>query len=97
MFGESTLHGLSRLEQAADYGGTVEMENYFSRLALDIIGKAVFNYDFDSLTNDDPIIRVRSARMPAAHWRILMWNRERESDREGERGRERESSFCEYL
>lgn len=37
------------------------MENFFSRLALDIIGKAVFNYDFDSLTNDDPVIKcVRS-------------------------------------
>jgi len=36
----------------------VNMENYFSRLALDIIGKAVFNYDFDSLTHDDPVIEV---------------------------------------
>ncbi len=36
------------------------MENYFSRLALDIIGKAVFNYDFDSLTHDDPVIQVNA-------------------------------------
>ena len=34
------------------------MENFFSRLTLDIIGKAVFNYDFDSLTHDDPVIKV---------------------------------------
>ena len=34
------------------------MENFFSRLTLDIIGKAVFNYDFDSLTHDDPVIQV---------------------------------------
>jgi len=34
------------------------MENFFSRLTLDIIGKAVFNYDFDSLTHDDPIIQA---------------------------------------
>ncbi len=40
------------------------MENYFSRLALDIIGKAVFNYDFDSLTHDDPIIQVRKTGGP---------------------------------
>jgi len=71
MFGESTLHGLSRLEQAADYGGTVEMENYFSRLALDIIGKAVFNYDFDSLTNDDPIIRAVYTTLREAEYRSL--------------------------
>lgn len=39
------------------------MENFFSRFGLDIIGKAVFNYDFDSLTHDDPVIQVR--RRPA--------------------------------
>ena len=36
----------------------MEMENFFSRLTLDIIGRAVFNYDFDSLTHDDPVIQV---------------------------------------
>ncbi len=36
------------------------MENFFSRLTLDIIGKAVFNYDFDSLTHDDPVIQVQT-------------------------------------
>ncbi len=35
------------------------MENLFSRLTLDIIGKAVFDYDFDSLTHDDPVIKAR--------------------------------------
>ena len=42
-------------------GTSVEMENFFSRLTLDIIGKAVFNYDFDSLTHDDPVIQVGPA------------------------------------
>lgn len=42
-------------------GKSVEMENFFSRLTLDIIGKAVFNYDFDSLTHDDPVIQVGPA------------------------------------
>lgn len=45
-------------------GKSVEMENFFSRLTLDIIGKAVFNYDFDSLTHDDPVIK---ARLPPAY------------------------------
>lgn len=45
--------------QAAALGQPIDMENYFSRLALDIIGKAVFNYEFDSLTHDDPVIQVR--------------------------------------
>ncbi len=46
------------LDEAADSGRVVEMENLFSRLTLDIIGKAVFDYDFDSLTHDDPVIQV---------------------------------------
>ncbi len=43
----------------------MEMENFFSRLTLDIIGRAVFNYDFDSLTTDDPVIQVPPGRPPA--------------------------------
>jgi beta-ring hydroxylase len=48
--------------QAVAKGKPIDMENFFSRFALDIIGKAVFNYDFDSLTHDDPIIQVGRAR-----------------------------------
>ncbi len=58
MFGESTLHGMKTLDKAVLEKRPVEMENFFSRLTLDIIGKAVFNYDFDSLTHDDPFIQV---------------------------------------
>ena len=58
MFGQSTLHGMKILEKAVLEDRAVEMENFFSRLTLDIIGKAVFNYDFDSLTHDDPFIQV---------------------------------------
>ncbi len=45
----------------------MEMENFFSRLTLDIIGKAVFDYEFDSLTHDDPVIEVR---LPS--WHLLV-------------------------
>ena len=58
--------------------GAVEMENYFSRLTLDIIGKAVFNYDFDSLTNDDPFIQAVYTALREAEYRstafIPYWN-----------------------
>jgi hypothetical protein len=36
------------------------MEAAFSQLTLDIIGKAVFNYDFNSLTKDSPVIQARA-------------------------------------
>lgn len=39
MFGDCAEHGAARLEAAAKAGTPVEMENWFSRLALDIIGK----------------------------------------------------------
>lgn len=34
------------------------MEAFFSQLTLDIIGKAVFNYDFDALNRDSPLLQV---------------------------------------
>jgi beta-ring hydroxylase len=40
-------------------GCDVEMESLFSRLTLHVIGKAAFNYDFDSLSNDTGIVEVR--------------------------------------
>eukprot|EP01025_Chloroclados_australasicus_P041475 TRINITY_DN4391_c0_g1_i1.p1 TRINITY_DN4391_c0_g1~~TRINITY_DN4391_c0_g1_i1.p1 ORF type:complete len:530 (+),score=58.50 TRINITY_DN4391_c0_g1_i1:23-1591(+) len=36
--------------------GPVNMEDKFSQLTLDVIGKALFNYDFNSLKQDSPII-----------------------------------------
>jgi hypothetical protein len=40
-------------------GSSVNMEAAFSQLTLDVIGKAVFNYNFNSLTQDSPLIQVR--------------------------------------
>ena len=37
------------------------MEACFSQLTLDVIGKSVFNYDFNSLNTDSPLIQVRSS------------------------------------
>ncbi|KAI5056312.1 hypothetical protein GOP47_0028130 [Adiantum capillus-veneris] len=52
LFGRTTESLCSKLDIAAHGGSEVEMELLFSRLTLDIIGKAVFNYDFDSLSHD---------------------------------------------
>ena len=35
------------------------MEACFSQLTLDVIGKAVFNYDFDALNTSSPLIQAR--------------------------------------
>ena len=60
LFGEATNRLCKKLDAASFDGEDVEMESLFSRLTLDIIGKAVFNYDFDSLTNDTGIVEVLS-------------------------------------
>ncbi|CAK0785609.1 hypothetical protein CVIRNUC_008820 [Coccomyxa viridis] len=78
MFADSALHGVSSLQQAHQAGKSVEMENFFSRLTLDIIGKAVFNYDFDSLTHDDPVIQAVYTVLREAEYRstypLPYWN-----------------------
>lgn len=58
LFGQATDRLCKKLDAAASDGEDVEMESLFSRLTLDVIGKAVFNYDFDSLSNDTGIIEV---------------------------------------
>lgn len=58
LFGKASNRLCEKLDAAASDGEDVEMESLFSRLTLDIIGKAVFNYEFDSLTYDNGIVEV---------------------------------------
>uniref|UniRef100_A0A7S0RBW3 Cytochrome P450 n=1 Tax=Chlamydomonas leiostraca TaxID=1034604 RepID=A0A7S0RBW3_9CHLO len=58
MFNNCVLHGTKTLDRSIALGQPMNMENFFSRLGLDIIGKAVFNYEFDSLAHDDPVIEA---------------------------------------
>ncbi|OAE21428.1 hypothetical protein AXG93_3506s1020 [Marchantia polymorpha subsp. ruderalis] len=58
LFGDSTIRLCDKLDTAASNGDDVEMEGLFSRLTLDVIGKAVFNYDFDSLSNETGIVEA---------------------------------------
>lgn len=47
---------VEKLKPAALTGTPVNMEAKFSQLTLDVIGLSVFNYNFDSLTSDSPVI-----------------------------------------
>lgn len=58
MFGGCTEVLCEKLEGVADGGRVVDMETEFCSLTLDIIGKAVFNYDFGSVTKESPIIKA---------------------------------------
>uniref|UniRef100_A0A0D3FC41 Cytochrome P450 n=1 Tax=Oryza barthii TaxID=65489 RepID=A0A0D3FC41_9ORYZ len=82
LFGEASDRLCQKLDKAASDGEDVEMESLFSRLTLDVIGKAVFNYDFDSLSYDNGIVEavyvtLREAEMrstsPIPTWEIPIW------------------------
>ncbi|XP_042449339.1 protein LUTEIN DEFICIENT 5, chloroplastic-like isoform X1 [Zingiber officinale] len=82
LFGEASYKLCKKLDVAASDGEDVEMESLFSRLTLDVIGKAIFNYEFDSLTNDNGIVEavyivLREAEMrstaPIPTWEIPIW------------------------
>ncbi|KAJ1694665.1 hypothetical protein LUZ63_011363 [Rhynchospora breviuscula] len=82
LFSEASYRLCEKLDKAASDGEDVEMESLFSRLTLDVIGKAVFNYDFDSLTHDNGIVEavyivLREAEMrstsPIPTWEIPIW------------------------
>ncbi|XP_041024923.1 carotene epsilon-monooxygenase, chloroplastic isoform X2 [Juglans microcarpa x Juglans regia] len=47
---------VEKLKLDALSGSPVNMEEKFSQLTLDVIGLSVFNYNFDSLTTDSPVI-----------------------------------------
>ncbi|KZV58072.1 carotene epsilon-monooxygenase, chloroplastic-like [Dorcoceras hygrometricum] len=47
---------VAKLKPAVLDGSAVNMEEAFSQLTLDVIGLALFNYNFDSLTANSPVI-----------------------------------------
>ncbi|KAG8376630.1 hypothetical protein BUALT_Bualt09G0083400 [Buddleja alternifolia] len=47
---------VEKLKSDALNGSAVNMEEKFSQLTLDVIGLAIFNYNFDSLTANNPVI-----------------------------------------
>lgn len=58
VFSTSANQMCAKLEQAAVSGKPINMEAIFNQLTLDVIGKAVFNYDFNALNTDSPVIQV---------------------------------------
>lgn len=70
LFGQATQRLCGKLDEAVANGEDMEMESLFSRLTLDIIGKAVFNYEFDSLSNDTGIVEVSLCSIDIILWSI---------------------------
>lgn len=60
VFGKCATQFVRRLKEDASQGDVVDMEERWNSYALDIIGLSVFNYDFGSITQESPVIQVRS-------------------------------------
>lgn len=77
-FSECTEVMLTSLDKAAEKGELVNMEEKFNSVSLDIIGKAVFNYDFGSVTTESPVIKAAYACLKEAEHRstflLPYWN-----------------------
>ena len=58
LFGYCNGPLITSLNKIADGDSKVEMEEKFCSVALDIIGKSVFNYEFDSVTKESPVIKA---------------------------------------
>ena len=58
LFAERAEILVDDLETKAKRGQAVDMEERFCSVTLDIIGKAVFNYDFGSVTKESPIVKA---------------------------------------
>ena len=49
---------VSKLAAASEDNSILNLETEFCSVSLDIIGKAVFNYDFGSVTTESPVIQA---------------------------------------
>lgn len=69
---------VDKLENAANSGEVLNMETEFCSVALDIIGKAVFNYEFGSVTKESPVIEAVYSTLKEAEHRSITplpyWN-----------------------
>ena len=78
LFVECNTPLLAKLEAAAESGTSLNMEAEFGSVALDIIGRAVFNYDFGSVDSASPVIKAVYRALQEAEYRstsfIPYWN-----------------------
>ena len=69
---------VNKLEHVAESRETINMETEFCSVSLDIIGRAVFNYDFGSVDSESPVVKAVYRALQEAEHRstsfIPYWN-----------------------
>lgn len=78
IFGEQTVKATKYLDEAAATGKTVDVEERLGSLALDIIGRAIFDYDFNSTSDESPVVKAAISTLKEAEHRSMTplpyWN-----------------------
>ena len=78
-FGQGNANLIPVMLKASKEGTVLDVEEKFGSLALDIIGKAVFNYDFGSVNEESPVVKAairtlaeveHRALTPAPYWKL---------------------------
>ena len=78
-FGMANAALIPQLLTAAREGKVIDMEERYGSLALDVIGKAVFNYDFGSVNEESPVVKAairtlgeveHRALTPLPYWKV---------------------------
>jgi len=78
-FGRAGKLLVSKLKASAAEGKTIDMEERFGSVALDIIGKSVFNYEFGSVEGESPVVKAaiqslreveHRAQTPFQYWKL---------------------------
>lgn len=78
-FGRAASLLTHKLKDVAASGTAVDMEERFGSVALDIIGKAIFNYEFGSVEGESPVVKAaiaslreveHRAQTPFQYWKL---------------------------
>jgi len=78
-FGRAASILNKQLHEAAGNSKVIDMEERFGSVALDIIGKAVFNYEFGSCEGESPVVKAaiqslreveHRAQTPFQYWKL---------------------------
>ena len=73
MFGTCTERLAAKLDKVADTGEVINMEENWNSCSLDIIGKAVFNYDFGSVDKLSPVVEAALGALREAEHRSTFY------------------------
>jgi len=78
-FGRASRMLTQQLHTKSKEGHSIDMEERFGSVALDIIGKAVFNYEFGSCEGESPVVKAaiqslreveHRAQTPFQYWKL---------------------------